>query len=360
MEGSQMNKLKEDFILKGTDYADFKREIKEIDSRTKFKKEFIGNLQIASYCGPNQCIIHQPMCGNAATILGNLQKLNITQLPQNNEFKNDYQNTGFLLLNSNHTYVVSPSAVKTFGKRLGIGGEEFATPGIARDMYISRQMYKHASDICTLIVRTYAGTEKIFAIMSGQYTETKQEILCKTIEQLPEAVCYEWSINNTITKFHLELPSFIDCKLPDTIVPGIILYTSDVGESSLSVQPAWRINGTVVKGEPKALPHTTKVSLTQYLELVKTTINELNSLPQKLVQLNEVNVDSRKIQKVTNKLVTSAGKKNALKLAEKLANVTTAYDACMGIYRYQIAMKDSVAEKYSKMLYSLPQIFMEG
>ena len=359
------NVLAEDFLISGTYYNGFKKAVKEMVGRTDFLVTRIGNLQISTYCeadnGKSGFVLQKPVYGNITQMLGILRNLSVSEIPEGRTFKNDMKKTGFVLSDGSKKYIVSPNAVKTFCRRIGMGGEELDIPSLARDIYIARQMWRHAEEPCVLVTRNNQNTSKIFAVMSEKYMPVKQNILCRAFEVLAKdgAVCRKWTISNTATKIHIEFPSLVDQTLPDEVVPGIILSTSDTGEASLSVQAVHRIGESVAKGNVLSIQHTEVVSLDGFMALIRQIIQELPDFTRKLKQLSSVKVSDDATASMEHTLVQAAGKRNAEKILKSIdiENMTTAYEACMGVYRYRITMKDSVSEKYGTALGTLPQLF---
>lgn len=164
------------------------------------------------------------------------------------------KNTRLLLTaGRNTTYFTSHYLCRDLAARADLGGDAIYVPSEERDAYImSRYALKPAS--VHMVIRKGISDNgsvlyKVFALPSSSYGYIRQTILLDIFEELEEMFgkgqCEYWSIDHNLTKIWISFPDVAeDCskvyKLPDVLVPGVLMETSDTGDCALRIVAAWK------------------------------------------------------------------------------------------------------------------------
>lgn len=266
-------------------------------------------------------------------------------------------------------YLASANALQTMD-RFGMAGDFLLTPCIERDIMIAKQFERDLG--VTVIARSCNGTKKIFSILSDKYTHIDQSILfdivnkIETAGDMGPAKCYQWNVSNFFTKLYIEFPEKADelsrlYGLKKVMIPGILMTTSDTGDSSFKVRGTWRVDGSnslVVNSEVKR-KHIGEINTDEVIEdISKEIFAEYAKLPEALCDLMAHDVtdpswdltttaglkaNQAEIENVIKTafkrlgIVKAIGKKTEKKLREALVDEMdvsiryTAYDIAMSI-----------------------------
>lgn len=280
-----MVELNENWVVGGDDWNGLKTCLSELDSCTSYKRMRMGDLMLFYVLNPE----HSHAQSNTSGLLGywstplsvGLQsKYAATQvyipytssvLPcpfdSNNktaikEIKNE--NKSILVLktspNTSEAFQLSnDSFMTTFLQRLSLAGKAFFEPSIERDRFLVQQLNtnRFSSKHCTVMYRTINGEKKAFAAFSNDYLPIPQVYLFELISKLETAfgdkcVLKSWFASQTLTQVYIEFPTLSEdiiktCenassrKIPNEMVFGIILQTSDTGHSSVIIQPTVKL-----------------------------------------------------------------------------------------------------------------------
>lgn len=266
-------------------------------------------------------------------------------------------------------YFASQNALQTMD-RFGMQGEFLLNPTINRDRLIAQQFEQDLG--VTVIAREINGTRKIFSILSDKYTHINQDILFEIVKKIEtdsdmgEAKCYQWTVNNFFTKLYIEFPKkakelSVLYGLKREMIPGILMTTSDTGDSSFKVRGTWRLEGSdslVINSEIKR-KHIGEIKADEVIEEITEQIfAEYAKLPEALCNLmahditdpswdltttaglkaNQAEIEN--VLKTAFKrlgIVKAIGKKMEKKLREAMLNEFdvsihyTAYDIAMSI-----------------------------
>ena len=221
-------------------------------------------------------------------------------------------------------YLASSAALQTMD-RFGMSGEFLGTPSLERDMLIAKQFERDLG--VTVIARAVNGTKKVFSILSDKYTPIDQFIFFKIIKKLEKvgdigkAECYNWEVNNFFTKLYVEFPEkahelSVLYGLKKEMIPGILITTSDTGDSSFKVRGTWRISGSnslIIHTEIKR-KHIGSVDINEIVSDISDSIfAEYAKLPEALCSLMAQDITNPKWD------LTSQAGMNANK--EKIENI---------------------------------------
>lgn len=197
---------------------------------------------------------------------------------------------------SKRFYLTSSNALQTMD-RFGMAGEFLTKPCRQRDEMIAKQFEQDLG--VTVIARSCNGTKKIFSILSDKYTHIDQSILFDIVKEIEtngdmgEAKCYQWTVSNFFTKLYIEFPKKAKelsmlYGLKKEMIPGILMTTSDTGDSSFKVRGTWRVEGSnslVVNTEVKR-KHIGDINVEAVIEDISNQIfAEYAKLPEALCNL---------------------------------------------------------------------------
>lgn len=271
--------LNDDWEVTGNDLNTFKEELKELQKRTFVKEVPMNNVYFLSVSDFGDEYVAVPLHSDefwkkTKTSLS-LKKYPIDRMDNayldrgysesvvNDAFANglfmavsDKKISSYKLrkMIENGEYIpVSEKAMNTISSRISHGGFGFFSERLVRDLSISKKFNKPVP--VTIVSRKDAdGLEKIFAVMSKKYVMIPQELIVEVLDHiiadskkdLGEPTVSSWSISHSVTRISIEFPEAgSDLKetyeLPDDIIPGIMLETSDIGDCSLRIKGYYRI-----------------------------------------------------------------------------------------------------------------------
>lgn len=197
---------------------------------------------------------------------------------------------------SKNFYFISPNALQTLD-RFGISGSHVSTPCYERDANIAKAFSKNLP--VTVVFRSVNNSRKIFSILSDKYEHIKQDILFDVIEKIKvdgemgEPKCYNWKVTNFTTELYIEFPEKAEelskiYSLKHVMIPGILMVTSDTGDSSFKVFGTWRMKGhnsISINSEVKR-KHIGKIDINTVLTDIENNIfEEYAKLPERLCEL---------------------------------------------------------------------------
>lgn len=210
-------------------------------------------------------------------------------------------------------YLMSDLAIPTFSIRASVSGDKTINKSsLTRNMHLAEGWFSKTEETQFVVRESVEETEsgpqkisKIFAALGGRYTEEKQTILAEIVENLAKEEMLgklevrTWQQDHRFTSIWVEFPEAAEdikaaYKLPEKIVPGIYLATSDVGASSLICRGVYRIgsyNSFVTLNEVKKA-HSGKLSVSSFVEEVdKTIFSKLRKFPEVFASLFEDVID---------------------------------------------------------------------
>lgn len=246
-------------------------------------------------------------------------------------------NDNTALNNPKRFYLTSANALQTMD-RFGMAGEFLTKPCIQRDEMIAKQFEQDLG--VTVIARSCKGTMKIFSILSDKYTHIDQNILFDIVKEIEttgdmgEAKCYHWEVNNFFTKLYIEFPKkakelSVLYGLKREMIPGILMTTSDTGDSSFKVRGTWRIEGTnslVVNTEIKR-KHIGEINKENIIEDISNHIfAEYAKLPEALCNLmaHDIADPSWDLTTTAGLMANKAELENVIKTAFKRLGIVKA------------------------------------
>ena len=191
------------------------------------------------------------------------------------------------------------------------------------------------------IVRRESGeTQKVCSVFSSRYLQIDQSLIMDVIRMFsegddgfgtPKIGYYECRATGSIVyvEFPEKAKDFTEftkdneqISLPDEVIPGIFIETSDAGKSAFRVYGTMKINGSILylPTAKSGNNHTLNATKDNILDRIrKKVFYEYSSLPQRLADLLEIDMDfvtPAMIEHIADKLnLESAAGKFAVKEA---------------------------------------------
>lgn len=207
---------------------------------------------------------------------------------------------------------ISEKAIGTIANRIRHGGSSFSEPGLIRDLTIASKFSKPLSVYAVQRVDPETEKSKIFAVMSDKYTVIPQEsvldiinkVTTEALKDLGKTECNSWLIDHSVTRIYLDFP---DCgsdfaeeyKLPDEMIPGIMIETSDIGDSSLRLKGYFRLGGNLTYAENEFTQiHSGELKMSEVIDVVAEKIfPEYRIYPEKLAKLMMIDITDPSMSK---------------------------------------------------------------
>jgi hypothetical protein len=243
---------------------------------------------------------------------------------------------------------VSEKAIGTIANRIRYGGFSFFEPGLVRDLAIANKFSKPITVYAILRTDSISKAQKLFAVMSDKYIVIPQSVILDIVNKVSDEAekdlgkteCSNWTVDHSVTRIYLDFP---DCgedfaeeySIPDEIIPGVMIETSDIGESSLRIKGYFRLdhNLTYMENEFSQI-HTGELKMEEIMEAITDHIfPEYRVYPEKLAKLMAIDLtdstmpNAVKIKKMTTTyrdvsrkigLVKAIGKKREKSLIDQL------------------------------------------
>lgn len=299
------NQLHDTYSLKGTSMEKFFEEIERMDNITHYETIPSGVINLLSVDSENttseRAMVYQYSANEPRKVRNvNIEKLNKQGADKDliNETINDSK---LLLLIGKRLFFTSESMLKTLSSRVNIAGERFYTPTHARNAYIAETMRDKPFNTKLMYRIDDNGVKKVFALFSQRYAVVPQVILKSIIENftndesgdesLGKCSCINWEVTNFKSGIYVEFPEKAKDMaklygLPDEIIPGLYLATSDVGECSVTAQETWRIKNSLSLGKTYKRVHKGSIDSLSVLSEIKRNIFETyTEVPERLCEL---------------------------------------------------------------------------
>lgn len=252
-------------------------------------------------------------------------------------------------------YFTSSRLSRDLAARARLGGDAVYDPTDERDMYIMSRYVKTPAAVKAVVRRNSGDTNavhKVFAMPSGGYCHIDQRIILNIIAKLEaslgEAHCLRWHIDHFITQLMLLFPE--NAKdvsevygLPDPMVPGFLLETSDTGDCSVRVVGFWYRpgSGSVARSCEYHREHKGRgMTSAEILDAIGgSVLTEYTLLPERLCELLAIDLDDPEAaldyiflkENIRKKLGKKAGQNLYERLLERVTErpSMTAYEMAM-------------------------------
>ena len=296
--------LKDSYTKTGTELKELEEALREMDSMTEFEPQSTLNITLLSLLkgtaledGKVQFRQFSPEKGELPKISLPLEKGEYKKFlePLNRELRENQ----LMLMVNNKPYYTSGSAISSMGLRAGISGNNLGIPSHNRNAYIAELFQVDENDV-QMVVRKAGNIKKVFAVHSERYTRIPQVILTDIIGQIRHGlgipVCHEWHINHDRSWAHVEFPEKAEdisktYGLPDIIIPGLRIGTSDLAKSSVFAEGTWRFNAGVSVSNRYSHKHDGEIDSETILKGIDNSIFiHYTKVPEALCALMEIEV----------------------------------------------------------------------
>ena len=263
----------------------FKKRLEMIDSAF-FDKKIIGSdIEIWSFLGKDKdcfCFqMHRKICDTGRRFKlrdrpDELEKLLMPQFTKlsvfqfSDEEQDEIIRAGIILRYKDETMIIDQSAIKTFAKCLGVGGDYIDISSIYRNEYLSHQLYLNAATSMHLLGRG----KRIMAVMKENYKPIPQINL---LEVAKIGKFSHYTITEQETCMYLTFPEIkerLECEYPIySIEPGVCVRIGNLGDTALIAQEIYLMNGGVIIGSERvSAKHTKNFSIEKFIESIKNDI----------------------------------------------------------------------------------------
>lgn len=254
------------------------------------------------------------------------------------------------------TIAISPLAISSLLRRARLAGDAMLEPTLGRTMEIFKSLQRKPQEL-QLVIRgeELNGTFKkdvLVAAHSKKYAYVPQTILNTLYNELAlelgKGQGHLWEVTQALSFIYITLPQLAEemaevYGLPDAVVPGVYLATSDVGEASVTIRGFWKIRGNCIcSGEELVRNHRGDFNVEEFIaEAKKKIFSEFATVPNRLCELLKIDIkDPKAALKYALKganIVKAIGKKQSVQLTEDLFREIdprrkyTAYDIAMAV-----------------------------
>jgi len=252
---------------------------------------------------------------------------------------------------------VSPLAINTLLRRAGLGGDAMCSPSLMRTVSIFLSFCRSKNRQVQLVLRKAdsspsAPIRTVVAVHSDSYAYVEQMVLKELYDEMAKALGpgkgYRWGVSQSLSYIYVTFPELAKeiaatYSLPDELVPGVCIRTSDTGDCSLTIDGIWMgKNNRRFGGEGLSRTHRGNFDKTQFIADAKEKIfDKYTELPFRLCEQLSVDIpDAKAAIKFAFKgvgMTAAIGKKNSKILEDYLISEIdrkrkyTAYDISMMI-----------------------------
>lgn len=300
--------LLDSFCVTGTDYEEFKEEVKEITDATKFVSANGAEVTVLSYCDlpkyqtPGRHMFYAFMPEIVEDILkGGKLKMGFIPVDPENPVKEGImqemkKSTGIILVIDKEKYILGRHAlVGLCTNAATIGSATISRNNMLRDAHVADCLHNRRHKI-GIVYREDNGVKKAFAVTGSKYTMVPQTVVIdiadKMIEEkiLGKVNVFRWSIDHNFTNLILTFPEaaedFEATYGVKGIIPGVIICTSDTGDSSVIIKGIFLKGNSYVITEEVRKIHTLTIDASKVLSEVDDRIfANVRKLPETLMKL---------------------------------------------------------------------------
>jgi len=388
----KIGQLMDDWAVTGSDFDEFADLITDIDASTtilsadscelvlyaidKMTSEAIELLQ---YDVDQTMARSQP--GRTRLRMESLKSIKASD-----DFIDEVMRSGLLMKAHGEILFTSCGLTRDLGARALVSGAGLSSPTPERTAFL---MHRYTVSPCNvnLVVRSNTDdggkVRKVFAMPSARYKYIPQSTLLNIAEyfdcEMLGADTKKWFISNNISQIWLEFNKQAEdiaktYKLPDTVIPGVLLETSDTGDCALKVIPVWRRGKgfSYARGREYKREHKGSFNIDDVLDSIKDKVfSEYTKLPQRLCELLAIDVTNPAVflefLLEEARLQSIIGKRRMSNLLEALQGELnpairyTAYDIVMRLMELPASFDEDkwIAEQLESAVYRLPFLDIE-
>lgn len=310
--------LSDTFQVSGKDMEEFESLVKDLSSATRFVKAKAGQLGFlykldssavkdaykAIQFTPDLLGDYQEKLAYYRTTtqecpvptVGIISKKKVTEVLADEAF----DSAGFLMTLDGKLLYVAEGAMATLCMRAGLAGDR--TSG--KSMYLTQAICEALGakkEEMTMVIRSLPNEngkpeQKVFAFLSNKYTNIPMDILPEAVRailadgKLGKSEVTGWYMDHSFTLVSMEFPEageeFSELSgLADTVIPGLVLMSSDTGTSSLIIRGTYRPLGArkYVVVDEYSHKHAGTVTQQEIMEACeKNIMGNFRRLPEEL------------------------------------------------------------------------------
>lgn len=291
-------------IWSGNNLDDLKTLLEEIDQHTELYRVSSVDVELLSLKKGFVTTSGKPIFKRYNPIHGEQLEIALPLETEENKERllplvKELKQNRLMLRYGDDRYFTADSLIPTMTMRIGSGGSNAKRPSFKRDAYFAELLGVAEQDV-QLLIRRAEDVKKIFAMHSNRYTLVPQTVILDIINQiehgLGKPVCRRWDVSNARTEVQLDFPERARdfarmYSLPDKIIPGLRLTTSDVGESSVCAEGTWKLRGRTIGSDVYMRKHTGRIALEKILEQVDRCIfAKYEKIPKTLCKLMKIDI----------------------------------------------------------------------
>jgi hypothetical protein len=414
--------IKDNYQVSGTDLQEFMREVCEMDKNTAVKSIKKNKISfIMPYKDPKKIDKgisyayfnpRKPIKYNRSNLSlkkwDHDPKKELLDAGYDEDIINESIEKGMFVKIGKTIIPVSDMSIFSLSNRAGIAGAAASQNNVLKTAFIASNF--NNDDEIKIVERKNESDEnyKVFAFMSKDYSRINQAIAFEIIEKsriglydLGEPICTGWEIDHSISRIYMEFPekakevsrsylsySFEDGEIDykatskDKITPGIMVETSDIGDSAFRLSSFIKINNSLVFVEEYEKVHTGVIDMTKVVEDAEANIfPRITIFPQMMEDLSaedcSIKLENAEnyISEVLHKsgIDKEIGKRKTAQAIEKFCEDIKTYPYSVSDNAYILSLydvlsfvatlgesgvleKDVQKEKLSKKIYKLYQI----
>ena len=296
------------FQITGDDYASFCDAVESMSKQTAcivYNTTQIGLLSLDAETDESyQFYDHR------VKRIRNLQKAKFAEKGIPDDIKREMEREKLMLIlrasDGITVHFVAPSVINMLGERVGIKGDCMNRPSLKRDAFVSELKDALKKQSLSVVIRKCDGTTKAFAVHSKDYPYVPQTVLRDIVDVISEdkeaemgtVAVKHWDMSHSITNIMIEFPTMAKefqefYELPEPVIPGVILSTSDVGDCSITARSCWRIRHSLVTQDVYKRIHRGSISLSKVVDDInKSVFSNYRRLPTRLCELLAIDVSA--------------------------------------------------------------------
>lgn len=291
-------------IWSGNNLDDLKTLLEEIDQHTELYRVSSVDVELLSLKKGFVTTSGKPIFKRYNPIHGEQLEIALPLETEENKERllplvKELKQNRLMLRCGDNKYFTAESLIPTMTMRIGSGGANAKRPSFKRDAYFAELLGVAEQDV-QLLIRRVDDVKKIFAMYSNRYTLVPQTVILDIINQiehgLGKPVCKRWIVSNARTEVQLDFPERARdfarmYNLPDKIIPGLRLITSDVGESSVCAIGTWKLRERTIGSDVYMRKHTGRIVPEKILEQIDRCIfAKYEKIPKTLCELMKIDI----------------------------------------------------------------------
>lgn len=372
----------------GSDFEEFARLIKDIDASTSIIPIETDALSLFSVIGSssealNLLVFNADLADLRTPPATSRIRIDaITEKGGTQEFLDEIMSTALIIGTDglNKIMFTSHGLTRDLGARAQITGNGLIQATPERSAFLA---HRYVASPCNanFIIRSNTSDsgrlKKIFAMPSAGYRYIPQSTLLEIADYFKDEMggfeSIHWEVSHNVSQIWLEFPKQAEdiaevYKLPHSMVPGVLLETSDTGDCALKVIPTWKRAGgrSYLRAGEYKREHKGSSDLADITEKVKSTVFSVyTKLPERLCDLLSIDIPKPvpfwEVLFETVNIKSIIGKRRYTELLDAVqcemnpALHYTAYDFAMRFSDLPAIFKDNwLREQLEALAYNVP------